>query len=94
MTLTESQHFTNWSQFFKLKIGRNKCWVHISTTWLFKFDKMGATLEYRIIELTPSSKNSILEKPLVANLGVFHISHKCQGLENSTLFTKKNSLNL
>ena len=32
----------------------------------------------------------ISEKPLVANLGVFHISHKCQGLENSTLFTKKN----
>ena len=49
----------------------------------------GPNLEYRIIELTPSSKNSILEKPLVANLGVFHISHKCQGLENSTLFTKK-----
>jgi hypothetical protein len=27
----------------------------------------------------------ISKKPLVANLGVFHISHKCQGLENSTL---------
>ena len=36
----------------------------------------------------------ISEKPLVANLGVFHISHKCQGLENSTLYTQKITLNL
>ena len=32
----------------------------------------------------------ISKKPLVANLGVFHISHKCQGLENSTLYSKNN----
>ena len=58
--------------------------LHISTTWHFQFVKIEAFLEYTIVELTPPTNIAISEKPLVANLGVFHISHKCQGLENST----------